>query len=240
MSLDISIPSDIRIAQEFYDKKILPDNNPEFVKRVLRVVSIYSCYNLFEYSITYLNEKTRKSSVDFVEKHLLSTLNELNRFSTMINNYGKIVRLVFQSSQTADIIKELKKNLELLEVDINKKGNSIEAFMGDVKDLPELHSKLFIDKIKMAEITWDLRKVIKDEIKLRREQGKKLSPPKREREVKYPTYRKEWELTAKILNYFFKRNSIPTNDIFPRFPISEDAIRQFANRYKKHKFPDIP
>lgn len=212
-----SIPEHIRFAENYYEKKILPDNNPEFAKNVLNVFCTWSL------SISYHHVQIENYKFEIDWSSVM--LKNLNAFWLESLRYESLLKEFADEANR----KRLLKNLARVRTDLK-------TFVKEAKKLhdkswreKEVHrAKLINDNKSKAFLIWELKKIIEQESQRRRSCRPKLSlsPPKRKRDIDFPSYRKQWKLITDLIQDFY------SNIDGIAFPNGEEGVRKLAYRYK--------
>lgn len=222
--MDFSIPAHIRIAERYYEKGILPDNNPEFAKDVLDVFLIYN----FSISFHHIQMGNYKLDIDlssFILKKLAEFLLESSRYELILKEFAD-----------DENKKRLLKNLSRVRTDVKSFAKEANKFQDKSVREKEVHrAKLINDNKGMAALIWELKKVIEQEIQRRRNCRPKLSlsPQRRKRDIDFPSYRKQWKLVTDLIHDFYSTYDNIT------FPYGKEGIRKIAYRYKDEFYQPI-
>ena len=219
--------------KHYYDKKILPDHNKEFAEKVIATIQ--------KWALFIDHHKNTYSNLSFEITRIVQISRFLDSFSKELHKYEALIETVIETDRL------MKKKVSDVKADLQKLQEGASELQDQKEvELKKIHGKLLLDKRSVATLIWELKHIIEKEIKRRRSCKPKLrlSPPPDERQSGDPSYRRRWELIAKIIFDFFAPLYGPykvtvgdvtverdNSHLFP-FPFSAEAIRRHAYRYK--------
>ncbi len=193
-----------KIAQELQDEKITFDFNPLLVSKVLEIMQTH--YGVAARLLQQASQRALQMNKKNVSK-VLKLLDGVDRKFYFFNENDTSQKLVTELNEHLERVKQILTELE----------NCIPAVSSKKwQEVKDEHEGQLILAIKL---------LIENEIKRRKSQKPplRLSPLPHERSIDYPSYKNQWKLVTKLLNYFYPL------ELFS----SEIAVRQKAERYKR-------
>ena len=192
-------PPEELLAKQLFEKEILYDYNLRFAKELVKTVFVSGEFNEVKKARWMRNSLRKKYQL---EKEFTDNL--LNKLDSKNDVKGAVRKVLIESDELLKLF-DLLYEARCIAKELARKVDNFYT--------PLLKRKNEIDQKKKCGLLFKIKGIIENEIKIRKITNQRLSPQGTYHSDK-PSYRNQYKLLAKLMNFFFipPKKTLPQKD----------------------------